>query len=167
MNKRTFRPSLSDILEDRLVLSAAAASVAPVTVTSHKPTSPSHPVLRTGALYDVINKIDQAFVQFNKEYRNEFVRLRNSGNQVRFRSDLAASGARLRRTLEMQAELLPGGSQALTTNLNARIDALLNELSTNTAQSSTSLIAAAQAGAQADVADDIQTEIANGRLSLR
>jgi hypothetical protein len=179
MRKHVFRPSFSDILEDRLTLSSAgAAGVVPAAVGStkptnppaaagSKPTNPPHPALRTGALNDVSQRIDVAFAQFDKAYSKVIVQLRGSGNEARFRGALADSAGKLKQSLDVLATLIPGGSEGLTPTLNTRVDNLLQHLSTNPAQSSTGVILSDQSGAHSDLASFVQGEIAKGVLSLR
>jgi hypothetical protein len=168
MSTHRFRPSLNDVLEDRLALTyTGAAGVANATVANPRLTTPAHPVLRSGALVDVNQKIDIAFVGFSMEYRKEFVRVHKSGHMGRFQSELASSASKLRLALDREAGFIPGGTQTLTATLNARVDRLLQDLSTHTTQSSFALISSEQSGAHADVATYVLGEVAEGVLSVR
>jgi hypothetical protein len=86
MKKHSFRPSVDDVLEDRLALShPGAAAMAHVAHIQAK----GPPVLRTAALNDVNRKIDAAFTQFDKQYAREVAQLGRNGDQVRFQTALS------------------------------------------------------------------------------
>jgi hypothetical protein len=164
MKKHTFRPSLNDVLEDRLALSHAGV-IGAVHVDHAHPTT--HPVLKSSTVNDVNRKIDVAFAQFNKEYRKEISQLDRSGNETKFQGDLSVSANKLRQALDRQATRIPGGSTTLVVTLNNRVDSLLHDLATNTTRSSTDLIRSDQSGAHADVATYIHDEVAKGDFSLK
>jgi hypothetical protein len=166
MRKQNFRPSLNDVLEDRLALSHTGAAGV-VHVAHPKPHNPGHPVLRSTTLNDVNRKIDLAFAQFNKAYTKEVTRVDRTGDQTKFQSDLAASEAKLKLALDKQAARIPGGSQALDQTLNARVDSLVKDLKTNTTVSSTDLVRSDQSGAHADVATYVHDEVSKGDFSLK
>jgi hypothetical protein len=100
MKKHTFRPSLADVLEDRLALSHVRG-VGMVHVGHAHPTPPL--VLKTATVNDVNHKLDVAFTQFNKEYGNEIARVDPTANEGRFLSDFTASASKLKRVLDKQA----------------------------------------------------------------
>ncbi len=168
MRKHTFRPCLNDVLEDRLALSHAGASgVVHVALAHPKPHTPAHPVVKSATVNDVNHKIDVAFAQFNKQYTKEITQVDRTGNQAKFQVDLAASASKLKVTLDKQAARIPGGSQSLAVTLNARVDSLVKDLTTNTTLSSTDLVRSDQSGAHADVATFIHDEVAKGDLSVK
>lgn len=168
MRNRQFRPSLNDVLEDRLAMSQIVPIGTTKAPTAHPtPTPPPVPALRTGALNDVNGQIDVAFAQFGRAYRYDFLRFHKSGNQAGFRSGLAAGASKLRQTLDSLAILLPGSNQNLATTLNNRVDSLLQGLSGNTSQSQANLIGTEQSGAQSDLAAYVQSEVARGAFTLR
>ncbi len=119
MRKHTFRPSLNDVLEDRLALSHTGAAGV-VQVAHPKPHKPGTPVLKSATLNDVNRKIDLAFTQFNKAYTKEVTQVDRTGNQAKFQSDLSANEIKLKAALDKQAARIPGGSQTLAQTLNAR-----------------------------------------------
>jgi hypothetical protein len=165
MRKHAFRPSLDGVLEVRLALSHTGAGI--VQVAHPKPHTPGVPVLKSATLNDANRKIDLAFAQFNKAYTKEVTQLDRTHNQSKFEGDLAASKAKLKATLDRQAARIPGGGQALAQTLNVRVDSLVNDLKTNTSQSSTSLVRADRSGAHADVLTYVHDEASKGDLSLR
>jgi hypothetical protein len=164
MKKHTFRPTLNDVLEDRLALSHVGA-IGMVHVDHAHPTAP--PVLMTATVNDVNHKIDVAFAQFNKEYKKEITRVDRTGDEGKFQSDFAASASKLKQILDRQAARIPGGSQTLAPTLNARVDSLVGDLATQTSRSSTDLIHSDQSGAHADVQTYIHDAVASGDFSLR
>ncbi len=166
MRKHTFRPSLNDVLEDRLALSHTGAAGV-VHVAHPKPHNPGMPVLKSATLGDVNRKIDLAFATFNTAYSKEITRLAHTGDQARFQSDLAASEAKLKGTLDKQATRIPGGSQALATTLNARVNSLVKDLKSNTTVSSKDLVRSDQSGAHADVFTFVHDEVSKGDLSVK
>ena len=80
MRKHTFRPSLNDVLEDRLALSHTG-SAGVVHVAHPKPHNPGMPVLKSATLGDVNRKIDLAFATFNTAYSKEITRLAHTGDR--------------------------------------------------------------------------------------
>jgi hypothetical protein len=166
MRKHTFRPSLNDVLEDRLALSHIGAAGV-VHVAHPKPHNPGHPVLKSATLNDVNRRIDLAFTQFDKAYTKEVKQLDKTGNSAKFQGDLAVSEARLKAMLDKQADRIPGGSQNLAQTLNARVDSLVNDLKSNTSLSSKDLIRSDQSGARADLASYIHDEVSKGDFSVK
>jgi hypothetical protein len=166
MRKHTFRPSLNDVLEDRLALSHTGAAGI-VHVAHPKPHNPGTPVLKTSTLNDVNRKIDLAFAQFNKAYTKEVTQVDRTGDQAKFESDLAASEAKLKLALDKQAARIPGGGQALAQTLNTRVDSLVKDLKTNSTASSTDLVRSDQSGARADVYTYVHDEVSKGDFSLK
>jgi hypothetical protein len=164
MKKRAFRPSLNDVLEDRLALSHVGA-VGMVHVDHAHPTA--SPVVKMATVNDVNRKIDVAFAQFNKEYKTEIARVDRTGNEGKFESDFAASASKLKQVLDRHAARIPGGSQTLAPTLNARVDSLVRDLTTQTSRSSTDLIHSDQSGAHADVQTYLHDAVAKGDFSLR
>ena len=84
MNKHAFRPSLNDVLEDRIALSHAGA----VHLAAAHPKGAL--VLKSSTLNNVNHKIDLAFAQFSKSYSKDITKLDRSGNEARFQHDLGA-----------------------------------------------------------------------------
>jgi hypothetical protein len=166
MRKHPFRPSLNDVLEDRLALSHTGAAGV-VHVAHPRPHQPGTPVLRSSTLNDVNRKIDLAFAQFNRAYTKEVRQVDRTGDQARFEGDLAASEAKLKLTLDRQAARIPGGGQTLAQTLNARVGSLVKDLKSYTTQSSTDLVRADQSGARADVLSYVHDEVTKGDFSLK
>jgi hypothetical protein len=168
MRKHTFRPSLNDVLEDRIALShTGVTGMVHVDHAHPKPHEPEHPVLKTSTLNDVNHKIDVAFTQFNKHYKKEIGQVDRSGNETKFKGDLNASVAKLKQTLDRQAARIPGGSGDLVKALNARVDSLITDLTTDTTRSSTDLVHSDQAGAHSDVQSYVHDSVARGDFSVR
>jgi hypothetical protein len=109
MRKHAFRPTLNDVLEDRLALSHTGAGV--VHVAHPKPHNPGHPVLKSTTLTDVNRKIDLAFTQFDRAYTKEVKQLDRTGDQAKFQSDLAASEGRLKLAMDKQAARIAGAAR--------------------------------------------------------
>ena len=148
MRKHAFRPSLNDVLEDRIALShIGGVGVVHVAHAHPTPAPKGHPVLKSAVLNDANHKIDVAFAQFTKEYNKEITKVDRTGNEAKFQSDLGASVNRLRSTLAKQAARIPGGSTSLNPALQQQVDSLAKDLATNTSHSSTDLIRADQSGA--------------------
>ena len=165
MKRHRFQPSLNDVLEDRIALSHAGT--AHVALAHPKPTPKGQPILKSSTLNDVNHKIDQAFAQFNKDYTKEIVKLDRSGNDARFQSDFSGSVNKLKLTLDKQATRIPGGAQNLAAALNARVDSLVKDLTTNKTASSVDLIQSDRSGAHADVSTFIHDEVSKGDFSVK
>jgi hypothetical protein len=167
MKKHTFCPSLTDVLEDRLVLShAGAAGVVHINHAHPKPPNPGTPVLKTTTLNDMNRQVDRAFTQFNKSYTKEIARVDRTGDETKFLSDFNVSVNQLKLTLDKQAARIPGGTQKLAPVLNTTVDSLAKDLATKTS-SSTDLIHADQSGAHADVSTYIHDAVSNGEFSVK
>ena len=70
-------------------------------------------------------------------------------------------------TLDRQATRIPGGAQNLVSALNARVDSLVKDLSTNNNSSSNNVIQSDRVGAHADVATYVHDEVSKGDFSLK
>jgi hypothetical protein len=163
MRKPTFRPSVSDVLEDRVVLS----HVGLVHIGQAHPSASSAHVLKTATLNDVNRKIDSAFTQFTKEYNKELTQVGRTGSQAKFTRDFGVSVQKLRTALDKQAVRIPGGAQSLVTKLNATVDSLVHDISTKTTQSSSDLIRSDQSGAHADVQTYVHDAVSAGDFSVK
>jgi hypothetical protein len=156
---------MNDVLEDRIALSHAGT--VHVALAHPRPTPKGQPVLRSGTLNDVNRKIDQAFAQFNREYTRELARFDRTSNDARFQSDLGDSVKKLKLTLDKQAGRIPGGARNLAPVLNARVDSLVNDLSTSKTLSSTDAIQSDRSGAHADVSTYVHDEVSKGDFSVK
>jgi hypothetical protein len=163
MRKPKFRPTISDVLEDRVALS----HVGVVHLGQAHPSASSAHVLKTATLNDVNRKIDSAFTQFTKEYSKEVTQAGRTGNQTKFQSDFGVSVQKLRTTLDKQAVRIPGGAQSLVTKLNATVDSLVHDLSTKSTQPSSDLIRSDQSGAHADVQTYVHDAVSKGDFSVK
>jgi hypothetical protein len=159
---------MNDVLEDRLVLSHFGA-VGVVHVDHAHPTPPTKgtPVLKTGVLNDVNQKIDLVFAQFNNQYKKEVAQVDRTGNESKFGTELAASVNKLKQSLDKQAARIPGGKTNLVPVLNARVDSLVHDLETKSAQSSNDLVKADQSGIHADVQTYVHDAVSKGDLSMK
>ncbi len=168
MRKRNFSPTLDGSLEDRLALSTTATSAltsAHVHVFAVKRVK--HLVVTTKQVSQVNVKVNAAFNEFNREYSKELGTLARSGNQTKFHAQVAASVTKLRKSLAIDANRLPFGKTNLSPALQARVDALVNELETKSSVSSADLIASERSGATQDVNTFVQGEASKGDISLK
>jgi hypothetical protein len=163
MRKHAFRPSLNDVLEDRIALSHVGITHAS---HAHAAASTGH-VLKTNTLNDVNRKIDSAFNQFTKEYNKELATAGHTGNTVTFQSDVTASVSRLRTALDKQAARIPGGTQTLVSELNSRVDSLVHDLTSSSASSASNLIRADQSGSHGDIQNFVHNAASKGELSIK
>ena len=164
MRKHIFQPSMNDVLEDRLVLSHVGA--VGIVHMDHAHPSPV-PVVKQAVVNDVNHKVDLAFAQFNKEYKQEIAKVDRTRNETKFQSDLNASVKRLKNTLDKQAARIPGGKANLAPVFNARVDNLLQDLATKTNRSSNDLVSSDKSGAHGDVQNYIHDAILKGDLSVK
>jgi hypothetical protein len=166
MKKHKFSPALDGRLEDRLALSATGSS-ALIGAHVHAAKAVKHPVVTTKQV-DQVNRLDNsAFNEFNKEYTNELKTLVRTGNQAKFSSQFAASVAKLRKTLAVDANRLPFGKTTLNPALQARVDSLVRDLESKSSISPTDLITADRFGANHDVSQFIHDEVSTGDLSVK
>jgi hypothetical protein len=166
MTKRhVFRPSLNDVLEDRVALSHVGA--AQVAAVHSNPLSSATPTLRQKTLNDVNRSVDSAFNRFNKEYASELTALNRTGNSQQFQATFNQSVTRLRSSLATQASRIPVGSSTLNTELQQRVDSLVHDLQTNKTIAPSNLVKADQSGAHSDVSLFVHDEVSKGDLSLR
>jgi hypothetical protein len=166
IRKHAFRPSLNnDVLEERLALSHVGT--VHVAAVHAKPHSSATPVLKQQTLNAVNRSIDSAFGQFNKDYSSELAALNRSGDTAKFQAKFTQSVTHLRSALATQAARVPGGSTTLSTELQQRVDSLVNDLKTNKSIAPRNLIKSDQSGAHSDVSIFVHDEVAKGDLSVR
>jgi len=151
------------MLEERIALSQLGT--VHVAAVHSKPAGT--PVLKHQTLNDVNRSIDTAFNRFNKDYASELTALNRTGNSSQFQTKFNQSVTRLRSSLASQAARIPVGSSALNTDLQQRVDSLVNDLKTNKSITPSTLIKADQSGSHADVGTFVHNEASKGDLSLR
>jgi hypothetical protein len=168
MKKHRFSPSVDSSLEERFALSTTGtAAVGAHVRIVHPVTRVKHLVVTTSRVDSVNSDVNSAFNEFNREYSRELKTLARTGNQTKFNGSFAASVARLRRTLAIDANRLPFGKTNLNPALQARIDSLVSELATNNSVSPTDLVTADRYGAHQDVNTFIHDEVTIGDISVK
>ncbi len=168
MRRHNFVPTLDGSLEDRLALSGAGASTL-IGAHAHVLVAKPHknPVVTTKQVNQVNVKVDSAFNAFNREYSKELRTLGKTGNQIKFNTQFSASVTKLRKSLAIDANRLPFGKTTLNPSLQARVDALVNELETKSNASTANLIASERSAANQDVNTFVYDEASKGDISLK
>jgi hypothetical protein len=169
MKKHVFFPAMDGSLEDRLAMSTTGTStLLAAPLQTAKPIHlAKHPVVTTKQVSQVNIKVDAAFNEFKREYSQELKTRVRTGNQTKFNNQFAASVARLRNSLAVDANRLPFGKTSLNPALQARVDSLVHDLETRSGASFTDLITADRYGAHQDVNTFIHDEVTNGDLSVK